>query len=87
MNRQKFQNMNPNKIEEIYRRYLNKENVGNTLGKKTLSHEQIKECCYPFPEDPEDKIISGVMLMFMGINQMIVDERGESITETRSKSR
>ena len=87
MNKQKFQSMNTDRTDEIYRRYLNKESVEKALGNRTVSHDQMKECCYPFPENAEDKIISGVMLMFMGINQMIVEEGGGSITETLKKCR
>jgi hypothetical protein len=87
MNKEKFQNIKLDRVEETYKKYLDKKSDETTPKNKTQSHDQIKECFCQLPEDPEDKIVRGVMLMFMGINQMIVNERGGSITETRSKTR
>jgi len=87
MNRQKFQNIKSERIDEISRRYLNKKGVRNIMNNKAVSHNQMKECFSPFPEDAEDKIVSGVLLVFMGINQMMVEEKGGSITETLTKRR
>ncbi len=89
MNKQKFQSMKTDRIDEIYRKYLSDDKVRNNLMKDIIKlNENGCPLSTPF-DSPDSMIVCGVLLTQMGINQWILDmssEMGNSnISETRMK--
>lgn len=87
MNRQKFQNINPNKIDEIYRRYLSDDKVRNNLMKDIMKLNEDGCPMSSLFDSPETMILCGTVLTYMGINQWIFkmssDTGKPTISETQ----
>ena len=91
MNKQKFQSMKTDRIDEIYRKYLSDDKVRNNLMKDILRlNENGCPLATPF-DSPDTMIVCGVLMTYIGINSWLLsmsEQAGSSsISETLTKRR
>jgi|WetSurMetagenome_2_1015567.scaffolds.fasta_scaffold164867_1 hypothetical protein len=69
MKKQQLQSNNTDRIDELVKRYLSDDKIRKTLKNESLIIDQTRNCFCDHFDTPESLILTGTLMIFMGMDQ------------------